>query len=156
MAEVYPNRPVVSIRTGPGLLGEAMAEMRFYTLMIGIFSVMALALATLGIHGVTSYDATRRSHEFGVRAALGAGKRRLFGLVMGSALRIASVGLVLGLAGALAATRMISAFLYGVSPHDPLTLVVVSALFLLAALSACWPLARRASRFDILAMLRED
>ena len=117
---------------------------------------LALLLATIGIYGVISYSVSQRQREFGVRIALGETPNRLTRSVVLQGARLVGVSMALGLAGALAATRLLAGLLYGVTPGDPLTFASVSLALTAVALAACYLPARRASRADPLSILRND
>jgi len=126
------------------------------TFMLGSFAVMALLLAALGVYGVVSQAVAQRTHEIGIRMALGAGQRDVLKLVVGHGMLLTLLGVAAGLAGAFALTRWMTTLLFGVSPTDPLTFAVIALLLALVALLACWIPARRATRIDPLVALRHD
>jgi putative ABC transport system permease protein len=145
-----------NIRTMNDYLSDSIAPRRFSLRLLTIFSVAALLLAVTGIYGTVSYSVRQRTPEIGVRLALGAQQSQVFRLILGHGLKIIIVGLVLGLAGALALSRLIRGLLFNVTPSDPLTFVLVSAiLFFVAMLAASVP-ARRATRVDPLIALRNE
>jgi putative ABC transport system permease protein len=121
-----------------------------------VFASLALVLATVGVFGVINYSVAQRTHELGIRIALGAQRNDVFKLVVGQGLMLALIGVAVGAAGAFVLTRLISGLLYGVSPTDKLTFVLVSVLVTLVALLACYVPARRATRVDPLEALRCD
>jgi putative ABC transport system permease protein len=123
---------------------------------LAIFAVTALLLASVGIYGVLSYMVAQRTRDIGIRMALGASEGRIVWDVLGLGLRLAGIGLVVGLAAAFAATRLLSSLLYGVCPTDAITFVVVSLALLTVALIASYLPARRATRVDPLTALRYD
>lgn len=146
----------VRFSTMEAAVAEGVAAPRFRMTLLGLFAALATCLAMAGVYGVISYDVGRRSSEIGLRMALGAEGRDVLGMVLGQGLRLALIGLALGLAGALAATRLLRSFLFEVQPADPLTYVVVAAGLCFVALAACYIPARRAMRVDPLIALRQE
>ena len=148
--------PVYNVRPMSDVVAASLAERRASALLVGAFALLALLLALVGIYGVTAYYVTQRTHEIGVRMALGAQPRHVLGLVMGQSLRLTVAGLVLGLCGGLALTRALESLLYGVRPTDPATFAAAAALLGAVALLACLLPARRATKVDPLIALRDD
>ncbi len=134
--------------------GHSIASQRFYMLLLGLFAVLGLALATVGIYGVVSYQVVQRTSEIGIRLALGAQARDVLWLILGQGLSLAFLGVALGLAGAFALTRLMKSLLFGVSATDAPTFGVIALLLLLVAWLACWLPARRATKVDPLIALR--
>ena len=154
--EIDPNQPVVKIRTMEENMATSVTEPRFRTWLIGIFAALALVLAAVGIYGVMSYSVNQRTNEMGIRVTLGAQPNDVFRIVVGEGLRLALIGVGVGLIGALAATRVLRTFLYGVSAIDPVTFAVTAALLILVAVAACYFPARRATRVDPMVALRYE
>jgi ABC-type antimicrobial peptide transport system permease subunit len=146
--------PLARIRTMDEIISAAAADPRFHTFVLSCFGVLGLVLAIVGVYGVTSYAVSQRTHELGVRAALGARPSDLMRLVLRDSGWLAALGISTGLAGALAVTRATEKLLFGVTPRDPLTLLSVALLLGSAALCASWLPARRAGRVDPLRTIR--
>jgi putative ABC transport system permease protein len=146
--------------TGPQpmeeVIAESLARRRFSLFLLGVFALLALVLAAVGVYGVVSYSVSRRTQEFGVRMALGAQARDIFALVLGRGFLLALLGVVAGLAGALGLTRFLASLLYGVGALDPLTLGAVTVVLATVTLAACWVPARRAARVDPMVALRYE
>ena len=153
---IDPNQPVSTIRTMEQWLAESVARARFNTLLLGLFAALAFVLAAVGIFGVMSYTVTQRTHEIGLRMALGAQSRDVLLLIVGQGLTLTLVGVGLGLAGAYALTRLLASLLFGVTATDPVTYGVVAALLLAVALLACYIPARRATKVDPMEALRYE
>jgi putative ABC transport system permease protein len=138
------------------LVADSTAEPRFQARLLGAFSLLALILAAVGIYGVLAYSVTQRTHEIGIRMALGAERRNVLFLVLRRTLALAGAGLVLGTAGALATTRVLARFLYEIKPTDPATFITVAALLTGVALLAGLIPARRATKVDPMVALRYE
>ncbi len=151
-----PDQAIRSPRSMRQVVAESLSQPRFYTTLLGAFAAIALVLAAIGLYGVLSYSVSRRSHEIGIRMALGAPKRAIFRQVVGQALVLSAVGATAGLAGSWALTRLIAGILYQTSPTDPLTFSGVSLLLILVALMASWVPARRAMAVDPAVALRSE
>ena len=150
------NQIIWRAQTLEDLLGTSVAPRRFNMLLLGIFAGVALVLAAVGLYGVMSYSVTWRTHEIGVRMALGAKRSDVLRLVVRQGMTMTLIGLALGLAGAFFMSRLLIGLLYGVSPTDPLTFTAVSITLLLVALLACLIPARRATRVDPIVALRTE
>ena len=150
------QQPLHNVRTLEQVLSESIARPRFNTLLITILAGVALVLAAVGIYGVISYSVTQRTHEIGVRMALGASSGNVLRLVIGHGMLIAGIGLAVGVVGAFAVTRIMGTLLYGVSASDPVTYIVLVALLGLIALIASYIPARRAMRVDPVVALRNE
>jgi putative ABC transport system permease protein len=153
---VERNAPISSVVTLSALARIATAESRFYVLLLATFAAIAVVLAAVGIYGVMAYAVSRRTHEIGIRIALGAEPGSVMRTVVGEGLSMASAGAAVGLATALGLTRLMRGILYGVSPLDVWTFVAVTALLVAVALVASLVPARRATRVDPLVALRSD
>jgi len=138
------------------IISGSLAERRFTMLLLIIFASTALVLAAVGIYGVMSYAVNRRTHELGVRLALGASRREILRLVVGEGMALAAIGTAVGLMAALGLTRLMASLLYGVRPADPATLVAASLLLAGIALLACYIPAWRATKVDPLVALRYE
>jgi predicted permease len=155
--EFAPDQPVYNIKTIEDLARESMASRRVPVLLLGAFAALALLLASIGIYGVVSYSATQRVREIGIRMVLGANRSDVFRMVLGQGIKMAVIGITIGMTAVLALVRMLPSFsrlLYGIERDDPLTLIAVSACMILIALAACYLPARRAVRTDPIASLR--
>jgi putative ABC transport system permease protein len=152
--EVDAGIAVATIATMDELVAQSMGSSHFYALLVGIFAGLALVLAAVGIYGVMSYAVAQRTQEIGVRLALGAARRQIFGLVVGETLRLAAAGLVLGLAGAVAVGRALGDMLFGVPRVDLVTFAGTAVLLVAVAFLATWLPARRATRIDPMVALR--
>jgi putative ABC transport system permease protein len=156
VAKIDPEVPVFSPRPLQDYVDEAMAPSKFSLLLVGIFGILALILASIGLYGVVTYSVSQRQQEIGVRMALGAEPRSIFSLVVGQGMAVVGVGIGIGLVGALALTRFINNMLYGVSAMDPLTFFGISVALCLVAFFACVIPAVRAMRLDPMVAMRYE
>ena len=150
------DQPISRVQTMEQIISGSLAERRFTMLLLIIFASTALVLAAVGIYGVMSYAVSRRTHELGVRLALGASRREILRLVVGEGMVLAAIGTAVGLTAALGLTRLMGSLLYGVRPADPATLAAVSLLLAGIALLACYIPAWRATKVDPLVALRYE
>ena len=151
-----PDLPIESTLTMDEAVAASVAPPRFRTLLLVLFAITATLIATCGIYGLMAYAVTQRRREIGVRMALGANRRDVLRLVLTRALRIVVAGLIVGLAGAAAVTRVLQTFLFGVTPTDPIAFTIVTLLLMAVGLMAAWLPARRATRIDPCAALRAE
>jgi putative ABC transport system permease protein len=154
IAGIDPNQPVSSVETMEEVVRASVGSRRFPMLLLSAFAVLALVLAAVGISGVVSYAAAQRTHEIGIRVALGASKVDVLRLVVTQSMLWAAGGTAMGIVGSLGVMRLLGGMLYGVQPADPLVLAAVSALLMSVALLACYIPARRATQVDPLTALR--
>jgi putative ABC transport system permease protein len=138
------------------LIAGSVARQRFYAVMLSVFASIAAILAAIGIYGVLAYGVAQRTREIGIRMALGAQRTQVLALVLRTGVTLSACGIALGLAGAAAAARILQGMLFGITPLDPATFVVVSLLFSLVAMVACYVPARRATAVDPMVALRSE
>jgi putative ABC transport system permease protein len=156
VASVDPDQVVEAIMSMDRFLDRSVDDTRFVMRLLEIFAGLALLLAIVGIYGVMSYFVNQRTHEIGIRMALGAERRRVLRLVTGLGLKLTLIGVAAGTGLAVALARLISDFLFGVKPVDPATFAAVAAMLMCVALAACGLPAYRASRVDPMVALREE
>jgi predicted permease len=156
MAQVNSNEVVYGVQTMDEIVSDSLADRRFSMILLGVFALLALVLSSIGIYGVISYLVGQRTHEIGIRMALGAQRGDVLKLVLGQGVRMALIGVGIGLAAAIALTRLMSKMLFSVSATDPFTLIGVSVLLTFVALLACYIPARRAMRTDPIIALRYE
>jgi putative ABC transport system permease protein len=154
VADLDSELPVHDIRSMSQVVAETLTTRRLTLWLIGSFGALALVLSFVGIYGVMSYTVTERVHEIGVRTALGAQRDDIFRLFIGSGMRLAGIGLIVGAATAFMATRAMTGLLFGVSSNDPATYAGIAALIATAAFTACYIPARHALGFDPIIALR--
>jgi len=148
------NVPLTTIKTMDEKFSEATAQARYNAFLLGLFAALALVMSQMGIYGVMSYAVSARTHEIGIRMALGAERRAVLRLIIGQGMKLAAVGLAIGLIAAVAASRLIKTLLFEVDANDPMTLCSVALLLAIVALLACWVPARRATKVDPLIALK--
>jgi predicted permease len=155
-AQMNSDQVISGAQTMEEIISDSLASLRFSMILLAAFAALALLLASLGIYGVVSYAVGQRTHEIGIRIALGAQRRDVLGLVLAQGTRLALAGVGIGIVGALGLTRLMSNLLYGVSPTDPLTFAVVALTLMIVAVTACYIPARRATKVDPLVALRQE
>jgi ABC-type antimicrobial peptide transport system permease subunit len=153
---VDPDQPVSNVTTMDSHLAGVMVTERTSAVLMGMLAALGLTLAMTGLYGVMAYSVIRQTAEMGLRVALGAAPRDIFRMVVGRGMLLVIAGLCLGLVGALSLTRFLSGVLYRVNASDPLTFALVAALLALAALTACYVPARRATKVDPMVALRYE
>ena len=151
---INPQLPLFATGTLEAEMSETLSQPRFRAVLLASFAVIAMLLASIGIYGVTAHAVGQRTQEVGVRMALGAQRSDVLTLILRQHLRPAVVGVVLGLAGALALARFLESMVYGVRATDPLTFVAMGLSLLTVAVAACWIPAQRATKVDALIALR--
>ncbi len=154
--ELDSQLPVYEPRELSEVVFESSSQQRFVALLLGLFAGLALLLAAVGIYGVIAHSVALRTHELGIRMALGAGSGNVLSMVLGEGLRVALAGVAVGLAGAWGLTRFITSLLYGVRPTDPATFAIAPLVLIVVALVACYIPARRATKVDPMAALRYE
>ena len=153
---IDPNLPLAFVGTMDQLLADSRAEDRFRTLLFGVFAAIALVLAALGIYGVMSFAVAQRTHEIGLRMALGAGQHRVLAQIIREGMSLALLGLAIGLAGATSVGRLMRGMWYRVGTFDTTAFSSVAVILFAAALLACYVPARRATQVDPMQALREE
>jgi ABC-type antimicrobial peptide transport system permease subunit len=154
--QVDPDLGLVKVRTQDEQIESAMQQERHFVTLTSGFGLLALALAAVGIYGVMAYSVAQRTNEIGIRLALGAEPRQVRGMILRESSWLAAVGIVAGLIGALALTRLIKSMLYGIAAYDPVTLASGVGLLLLVALASSWIPARRAAGVQPMTALRHE
>jgi len=148
--------PLYEVATMEQIMSDSVAPQRSWLLLLGVFAAVALLLAAIGVYGVLSYTVSQRTQELGIRMAMGAGQRSVLGLVTRQGMTLVLVGVTLGMAGALALSRVFSGLLYDVSATDPATFAAVALFIFVVALPACYFPARRAASVDPMEALRYE
>lgn len=154
--EIDPDQPIYSVRTMNEIRAESVAGERLNLTLLSLFAGIALVLAIVGIYGVMSYSVTQRTHEIGIRMAIGARPRDVFKMVLGQGMKLALIGVVLGLGFAFALTRLMQTMLFGVEPTDKLTFAAISIMLITVALLACYLPGRRATKVEPTISLRYE
>jgi putative ABC transport system permease protein len=156
VADVNRTVPISDVQTMEQVVSTSVTQPRFNLFLIALFSVIALLLSAAGIYGVTSYGVSQRTHELGIRMALGAQVRDVLGMILKQGMGVIGIGLVLGLGAAFLLLRLMKSLLFGVTETDPLTFVVTTVVLTFVALIACYVPARRATKVDPLEALRYE
>lgn len=156
IANIDPDIPISNIRTGDQLLAQTLAQRRFLLMLLGVFATVALIMASTGVYGVISYATGQRTREIGIRMALGARKRQVLAMVMGQCFKQVGAGLLIGLIGAFIVSGYLNAFLFNISPLDPMTYAGVVLILAAAALAACYFPALRAAKIEPMTALRHE
>jgi len=156
VARVDRDQPISDVRTMDERIGRSLSSRRFSMVLLALFAGLALTLAAVGIYGIVAYSVTERTHEIGVRVALGAQRRDVMAMVVGQGMAMTLVGTAIGVAASAALARLMSSLLFGVSAVDPATFVAIPLLLIAVALAACYVPARRAMRVDPLQTLRAE
>ncbi len=156
MRRIDPTVPIRNLRSMEQLVGRSVAPQRFNMSLLGVFAAIGLVLAAIGIYGVMAYGVSQRTHEIGLRMALGAQSRDVLKLVVKQGLALATAGVAIGLIASFALTRLMKNLLFGVGPRDPLTFTLIALTLTIVALLACWIPARRAANMDPMVALRHD
>jgi putative ABC transport system permease protein len=150
------DQPVTEMKTLDQIKSESMAPDRLGSMLLGVFAGIATLLAAIGIYGVISYSVAQRTHELGIRSALGASSASLLGLVLRGGLIMAGIGLAAGFVGAVGLTRLMESLLFGVGARDPVTILIVAGVLGVVALLACYIPAYRATKVDPVTALRYE
>jgi predicted permease len=156
LREMDPTMALPAPKPLTEIIDRAVSPRRLITLLLGLFSLLALLLASLGIYGVIAYSVSQRTQEIGIRLALGSSMAMVLRLIIGEGMRLASLGCILGIAGSLALCRVLQSLLFGVSAADPFTFIASALLVSVVALTACWLPALGASRVDPMVAVRHD
>jgi putative ABC transport system permease protein len=156
VARLDRDQPISDVRTMDERIGRSLSSRRFSMVLLALFAGLALTLAAVGIYGIVAYSVTERTHEIGVRVALGAQRRDVMAMVVGQGMAMTVAGTAIGVAASAALARLMSSLLFGVSAVDPVTFVAIPLLLIAVALAACYVPARRATRVDPLQTLRSE
>ena len=156
LLEIDPDQPVTNVETVDQIAAESLGQRRLTLWLIGGFAAVALILALIGLYGVIAYSVTQRTREIGIRHALGANFSQICGMVLGQGLKLVIAGVVVGIAGALALTRLLSGLLFAVQPTDPVVFTAAALLFAAVAILASYLPAYRAAKVDPIVALRDE
>jgi putative ABC transport system permease protein len=151
---LYKDQPVYDIQTMEEVIARSVGARRFAMTLLSVFAGLAMALSSVGVYGVILYSVAQRTHEFGVRIAMGARERDVLKLVFKQGMKLVLIGVAIGLCASFALTRLVESLLFGVSAKDPLTFAIGALLLTMVAMLACWVPARRATKVDPLVALR--
>jgi predicted permease len=151
-----PSLPLMDLKTQTEETAEALSQERLFARLTSVFGLLALLLAMIGLYGTMAYSVTRKTHEIGIRMALGANPANVLAMVIRQGITLALIGVAIGILAALGATRLISSMIFGLTPYDPLTFLVVAAVLVAVALAACYIPARRAMKVDPMIALRYE
>jgi putative ABC transport system permease protein len=154
--DLDPDLPIADVRTMDQLVASSIARARFSSLLLSLFAAVAALIACVGLYGVLSHAVTQRSHEIGIRMALGAARTDVLRMVLSRGMVLAGLGIAVGLALAFSLARTVESFLFGTSPTDPLTFAGIAVMLATVALLACLAPARRAARLDPMKVLRQE
>lgn len=156
MYNINKDQTLTDVKTLDQIKAESVATDRLQSLLLTVFAVIALLLSTIGIYGVISYSVVQRTHEIGIRAALGATTGDVLRLILRGGMLMSGFGLLFGLGGVLGLTRLLKTLLFGVGSRDPMTIMAVAGVLACVAMLACYIPARRASRVDPVVALRYE
>jgi putative ABC transport system permease protein len=156
VAAIDPDQPIANVMTMDDRISQSVAPRRFNMFLFGLFAVLGLVLAAIGIYGIMSFSVSQRTQEIGIRMALGANRGDVLRLIMKNGFVLALIGIVTGLVASLAATRLMSTLLFDVSATDPSTFVIYAVVLGAVGLFACYVPARRATKVDPLVALRNE
>jgi putative ABC transport system permease protein len=156
LRELDPGMAADEFQPLTRIVDRAVSPKRLITLLLGLFSLLALLLAAVGVYGVTAYSVSRRTREIGIRLALGSSRATVLRLIIGEEMKVVLLGCAIGILASLALTRLIQTLLFAVSPTDPPTFAVTGLMLMAVALLACWLPARRAARVDPMVALRNE
>jgi putative ABC transport system permease protein len=156
ISRIDPNQPISDVRPMDARIHRSLSGRRFNTVLLAVFAGFALTLAAVGIYGIVAYSVSQRTHEIGVRLALGAQRRDVLAMVVSEGMTMTAIGTVAGIGAALALTRVMSSLLFGIGAADPITFTAIPIALLLVALAACYLPARRATRVEPVTALRQE